>query len=263
MSWADQGIECYVSKEKKGTTLELPSEGGKKCVCYVSARKSKGLVPLYHLRNRQYDDDLYCTSTEDVAEFKGKGYEDKGRVGFVRPHKVGTHEPLFRAYDSTVKRHFYATDVNIIDENGPTLSDKSLEEHLREQFSEYLKDEKIFAADEKYFCTTRKTAEVIVKEAKVNDKAYPQPDVGDCDDYAHLLKSAFIVDAWIDKKRSFPYAFGILWGGQQDGAASHAMNFVIVSEGDGSYEVWIIEPKDGTLHKPSEGLLKDIYLVIC
>jgi len=260
MSWADQGIECYVSKEEKGVLLELPSAEGKKCTCYVSARKSKGLVALYHLSNEQNDDDVYCSSLEEVDEFKEKGYKDKGRVGYVRSHKVSTHTPLFRAYDPVVERHFYTTDVKVIDKNGPTLACDKLENILLEQLAEYLKDEKIFLADDEYFCTTSKTTEVIIKEGKVNDKEYPQPEVGDCDDYAHLLKSAFIVDAWIDKKRSLPYAFGILWGRQPN---DHAMNFVVVSEGNGSYEVWIVEPQDGTLHKPSEGMLKEIYLVIC
>jgi len=264
MAWADEGIECYVSNEKKGESLELPSEGGKKCTCYVSARISKVLVPLYHLYNQQYDDHLYCTSSEEVDEFKGKGYKDQGRAGCVRPHKVGTHDPLFRAYDPDAKRHFYTTDVTVIDKNGPTLTRDALEKVLKEKLDGYFAERKdIFLADDKYFCTTRKTAEAIIKEAKVNDKEYFAPDVGDCDDYAHLLKSAFIVDAWIDKKRSLPYAFGILWGGQQDDPANHAMNFVIVSGGDGSFELWVIEPKDSTWYEPSKKKLESICLVIC
>ena len=270
MAWADQGIEGYVSKKKKKKgkqkCLRLPSEGGKKSTCFVSARKWKRrYIPLFHLYSQATDDHLYCTSAEEKRKaIKDQGYEEKGPVCYVRRYKDLTHVPLFRTYDPGAKRHFYSTDVKVIDKNGPTLTRDALINVLEKELRGYFAERKdIFLADDKYFCTTEKTAKVIIKEAKVNDKEYFAPDVGDCDDYAHLLRSAFIVDAWIDKKRSLPYAFGILWGGQQDDPANHAMNFVIVSDGDGSFKVWIIEPKDGTWYEPSKKKLESICLVIC
>lgn len=296
MSWVDKGIVCYVSKKKKGKLLELPSENEEKCSCYIPARKSNALVQLHHLSIEQNNDQLYCTD-EEVGEYKNTGYKVKGGVVHVWPNKERglkvkggivyvqpdwdrTLVPLFRAYDPDAQRHFYSTSVEMIDSKGPILSRGELRTELKRQLGDHLVGNPgIYIADNEYFCTTRKTAEVIIEGEKLDDKYDRKEQVGDCDDYAHLLKSAFIVDAWYDKKRSKPYAFGIVWDSSADGNQKHAMNFVMVNEDGKCFKLYLIEPDAGSIgltpnlawydmSKPTDkerikAVLGQISLVIC
>jgi hypothetical protein len=82
-------------------------------------------------------------------------------------------------------------------------------------------------------------------------------EVFDCDDFAHLLKSAFIDDAYDGGRRSMPYALGVMWGT----TPSHAMNVLAVGNGK-DYFTKVIEPQTGTIYEPSDKKLTGIYLVV-
>lgn len=114
----------------------------------------------------------------------------------------------------------------------------------------------IYLADAEYFCPTQKVAQEIIKASKVDQRSYIM-EIHDCDDFAHLLKSAFIEDAYDNGRRSMPYALGIVWGSKP----AHAMNVIVVS-GGADFTVRLIEPQNGKLYKPQHKKLDRIYLMI-
>ena len=99
-------------------------------------------------------------------------------------------------------------------------------------------------------------AAVLDAEAQVDQERYISHKF-DCDDFAHLLKSAFIRDAYTNGYRRHPYSLGVVWG--KDPA--HAMNLIVTSNGS-RRSFRLIEPQSGNFYKPSDEKLKDIYLVI-
>ena len=108
-----------------------------------------------------------------------------------------------------------------------------------------------------YHVPQEKVIREIVNDSKIDHETYISEKF-DCDDFAHLLKAAFIRDAYTNGHRRLPYAFGILWGNKP----AHAMNFALTTNGSENYILKLIELQTATLYTPSQKKLADIYLII-
>jgi len=280
MAWAYEGIQCYVATKK--TTNHTPlyrSWNGKDhfytankseynglpkkykregIACYIAKKKIAGHVPLYRLyKGKKVDDHFYTTSApERDRAVKFHSYKYEGVAGYVTQTEDNVHKAFYRAWNPKIGDHFYTTKIKEIDDNGPSLSASKLKSVLRKQLKKYTNMVRIYAADAKYFCPTEQVAKDIIKASKVAQRRYIR-EIHDCDDFAHLLKSAFIEDAYDGGRRSMPYAFGILWGSKP----AHAMNFIVTSGGS-DFTVRLIEPQNGKLYYPKHGMLAKIYLII-
>jgi hypothetical protein len=280
MPWAYEGIECYVSavvqpnyvpiyrawngsdhfytsseSEYNGLPVSYQREG---ISCYIGGAMLPAHVPLFRLYKAAIDDHFYCISVVErnnaVSTFK---YTYEGIVGYVLPSESPGHVPLYRALNPEIGDHFYTTNVVEIDNNGPSLSRSKLENLLKSKMSGYfLSSKKLYFADQSYFCPTEAVAQQIIDACKVDQKSYIS-EIFDCDDFAYLLKVAFIGDAYDGGRRSMPYAFGIVWGNKP----AHAMNFLVTSDGK-DYVVRLVEPQTGTVHALSLSKLKEIYLLV-
>jgi hypothetical protein len=100
----------------------------------------------------------------------------------------------------------------------------------------------IHIPDSKYYRSTMAEVKVILDKSLVDRRQYT-PGKGDCDDFAHLLKAAFIDAAWTDKKRVDPICMGTVWG-QLPGP--HAINWVILDTG----VLYFIEPQSDKMFRP-------------
>jgi hypothetical protein len=226
---------------------------------YVAQRAAAGRTPLYWLVSKTTGDTIFTISRGERNRLKRDGYTDKGRIGYVARKKVDGYQPLYRAHEPVFDDHLYTDDVEFIDEYGPSLTCDELEAELLDQLDDHLVDIKGFKptlADNDYYCPSAKVAQRIVRKARLQDREYT-PESFDCDDFAHLLKAAFIESIYDSGKRSRPYAMGIIWGHDP----GHAMNFVVLSNGV-EFEVKIIEPQEATFHTPDEDELSDIYLIL-
>jgi len=145
------------------------------------------------------------------------------------------------------------------------ISDRKAREILRSHLGIYFKGIRYYFADDYYWCPSLSTARKIIRQSGVCRKRYVL-EKHDCDDFAHLLKGAFIRDAYRDKSRRCPHAFGILRGRMP----AHAMNVVIVDRWLGKtrrpssdrYAVYLIEPQTGVFYRPDRGKLDEIYMIL-
>ncbi|KPK89479.1 MAG: hypothetical protein AMJ94_12040 [Deltaproteobacteria bacterium SM23_61] len=279
MSWAYEGVQCYVAAKalanhhplyrswngsdhfytsSKAEYDGLPNKYKREGIaCYVATTKIPGHTELYRLYKGKIDDHFYTTSSSEKNKaVSSYGYKYEGVVGYVATSPSVDHSEFYRAWNPVIGDHFYTRNVKEIDDNGPTRTANQLKTVLKNQLGSYYKSVKQFYADGRYFCPTEAVAKEIIKAAKVDQKRYIS-SVFDCDDFAHLLKSAFIEDAYDSGRRSMPYAMGIIWGSKP----AHAMNFIVLGDGK-NFTVRIIEPQTGKLHKPAEKKLQEIYLLI-
>ncbi|RII26043.1 MAG: hypothetical protein CXR30_16920 [Geobacter sp.] len=279
MSWAYEGIQCYVAAvalanhhplyrswdgsdhfytSSKAEYDGLPAKYRKEGIaCYVATTKIPGHTELYRLYNGNIDDHFYTTSSgEKDNAVKFGGYKYEGVTGYVATNPSVDHSEFYRAWNPEIGDHFYTRSVKEIDDNGPTRTSSQLKTILKNQLGDYYKNLKQFYADGNYFCPTEAVTKEIITAAKVDQKRYIS-EVFDCDDFAHLLKSAFIEDAYDSGRRSMPYAMGIIWGDKP----AHAMNFIVLGDGK-NFTVRVIEPQTGKLHDPTEKKLQEIYLLI-
>lgn len=304
MAWADEGIECYVCKQpkqglkpfyrirepgrknyytsSKSEYDSYPAAQRKQIVCYLDPKPSEVLAPpsethappsealveLYHLHNPTSGDHLLTVSEPEMREYASRnGWKYLGIEGYVMLHEDPDHKPLFRAHNELLRDQLYTTNIREVDKEGPSLKKKALEDMLKEQLSGYCRrDFKIYTADDEYFCTTGSVAKFIIHKSRIDRRDY-RNGAFDCDDFAHILKSAFIDDIYYNRSRSAAYAFGILWGKAQGDSGTfvrHAVNFVVTSKGcESDFQLWIIEPKEGRWYLPSKGHMKGIWLAIC
>lgn len=279
MSWVYEGIECYVrpseasgyvplyrawngrdhfytssKSEYDGLPQGYHREG---IACYVALRPGPLLVALYRLYKGGADDHFYCISkTERDKAIATHGYTDEGIVGYVMPTEAINFVALYRAWNPEIADHFYTATVKEIDDNGPTRSNNEMRDLLQDKMKDYLASAKIYLADRDYFCPTEKVAGDIIDACRVDQRQYIS-EIHDCDDFAHLLKAAFIEDAYDGGRRSMPYSLGVVWGS----TPSHAMNVLVVGDG-ASYHVKLVEPQTGKIHALSSNKLKGIYLVV-
>lgn len=279
MSWAYEGIQCYVAVKKTANHTPLYRAWNRKdhfytiskqeydglpnkykregVACYVAKTRITGHTPMYRLYKGRVDDHFYTTSySEKNKAVRSYGYKYEGVAGYVAKTEDAVHKALYRAWNPKIGDHFYTTKVKEIDDHGPSLSASKLKAVLRKQLRKYSYLTRIYTADRRYFCPTQNVAQEIIKAAKVSQRRYIR-EIHDCDDFAHLLKSAFIEDAYDSGRRSMPYALGIVWGRQP----AHAMNVIVVSGGE-DFTVRLIEPQNGRLYKPKDKKLVLIYLII-
>jgi hypothetical protein len=227
-------------------------------VFHVAPKPAPWDVPLFRLVSAGGDDHLCCVSEEERNHaITSLAYRDKGILGYVRREPgVGT-TPLYRAWNPVLTDHFYTTDVAEIDSNGPRKTSTELTTLLQQGLRDVAtSDLAIYLADGSYFCPTAKVAGQIVERAAVDQQRYIA-EVHDCDDFAHLLKSAFIMDAYDQGRPSLPYACGIVWGHEP----AHAMNLVVLGDGR-DFDIKLVEPQTGKFLDLDLERLRDIYLVV-
>ena len=279
MSWIYEGVECYVRQsEAEGfvplfrawngrdhfyTTNKAEYDGlppkyhREGIACYVASGPKPMLVPLYRLYRGNQDDHFYCKSrAERDNAIATHGYTDEGIVGYVMPTEAINFVALYRAWNPEIVDHFYTVNVKEIDDSGPTRSRDEMRDLLQDKLKGYLSNANIYLADRAYFCPTERVAGEIIDACKVDQRRYIS-EIHDCDDFAHLLKAAFIEDAYDGGRRSMPYAVGVVWGS----TPGRAMNVLVVGDG-ANYHVRLIEPQTGEVHTLSNDKLKGIYLVV-
>ena len=152
-----------------------------------------------------------------------------------------------------------------IDYSIDPISKHKAREILRSRLGIYFKGIRYYFADDYYRCPSLAIAREIVKNSEVCRRRYVT-EKHDCDDFTHLLKGAFIRDAYKDQNRRYPHAFGIVWGRMP----AHAMNVVIVDRWLGKnrrtssdrYAVYVIESQTGVFYRPYRGKLDEIYLIL-
>jgi len=107
--------------------------------------------------------------------------------------------------------------------------------------------------DSEYYLTPMEDVKRLVERDKIDRREYAS-EVGDCDDFAFLLKAAFIRHAWDEGKRRAPHSVGIIWGMLPHG---HAINWVLTRQ-EGLY---FIEPQTDEIFKPRK-TDKDIWMMM-
>ncbi|MBM3746834.1 MAG: hypothetical protein FJW34_13660 [Acidobacteria bacterium] len=278
---AYEGVVCYVSPGRRANHTpiyhasdgrdhfytddkaeydRLPDSYEKKGISfYVARRKTDGNVPLYRLYCKRADDHFYLASADARgARVKRRRYKADGILGYVMTTEDARHVAFMRAWNPQKRQHFYTTNVGEIDNRNQKLTGGQLRRLLKRQLRGHLsKARRYHFADYAYFCPTRDAAQAIIDKSGIDGLRYQDEDL-DCDDFAHLLKSAFIKDACHGDIRSMPYAFGVIWG---EAPMTHAWNVIVISNGR-RHSVWLVEPQRGTLYRPTRQTHGNIRLVI-
>ncbi|HDZ27943.1 hypothetical protein LCGC14_2087430 [marine sediment metagenome] len=96
--------------------------------------------------------------------------------------------------------------------------------------------------DNEYWAAPMADYEAIIEESTL-DRMKFIGEKADCDDFALLLKAAFIRAAWKDGKRRRPYCFGEVWGQLP---MSHAINWLI----DDTETLYFVEPQSDEIFLP-------------
>lgn len=96
--------------------------------------------------------------------------------------------------------------------------------------------------DEEFYVPTLEEVKAVLGADKLDKRVY-KPLVGDCDKFAYLLKTVFILEAWDKKERA--YSMGIVWGLLP---TPHAINWVYTKDG-----FYFIEPQTDEIFKPRKG----------
>jgi hypothetical protein len=236
----------------------LPSRYAREGVqCFVAKAAEDGHVPLYRLYRGDIDDHFYTTSESEKTSASGAGWSYEGIAGYVSQTPSPKHIPLYRAYHPGIGDHFYTTSMEEIEAVAPQISRVDLKAFIKKSLKNYLKaGYNIYFADSNYHMPQKHIAEALINASQVAQLSWIAEKF-DCDDFAHLLKAAFIKDAYTNGLRRLPYSFGIIWGE----SPAHAMNLLVASDGE-KKESYVIEPQTGAFYKPSDGKLDDIYLVV-
>lgn len=241
------------------------------------ANRRKNLFPLFRLsktgngdhgkRKRELPDcNILTTSARERRNYiETKGYQDDGIIGYVRKTIKSGYVPLYIALRKDKDLCFYTTDINRIDELTATITSNQAEKILRIGLKRYQYRARIYMADNRYFCPSLDDARKVIRQSKDSRRRYIE-EKHDCDDFALLLKSEFILDAYKDGNRRYPHSAGIVWGNMP----AHAMNVAIIDrwKGDASkrtkdrYAVYIIEPQNGYFYQPEDGKLDEIFLIV-
>ncbi len=250
---------AYTTSKKEYDRMGRRGHSKEGVAAYVAKKRVAGHTALHWLSHPKTGDTVFTCDTSERDRLKRRrGYDHVGVVGYVAKEMHEGHQPFYRAFDPTRKDHLYSFKVATIDENGPTLTRAELDAMIRRALRACLwpRIYRIELADELYYCPSLRVARGIAREAKVDRRRYME-EIFDCDDFAHLLKGAFIEDVYDSGKRSVPYAMGILWGN----TPAHAMNFAVVSDGR-DFALKVIEPQKSSFYEPKMKILKDIYLVV-
>jgi len=143
---------------------------------------------------------------------------------------------------------------NPLPDPGIYMTQKEVRRALTEQLSgKFAKDIKIYLPDTEYYCPSLQYAKKVLAESELDKRLYSATRF-DCDDYAICLKAAFAEDAYRNKVRRAPHAFGIVWGYLP---GPHALNFVINDDG----VVRFVEAQNDKIFLPRKDD-KNIWLVL-
>jgi hypothetical protein len=225
--------------------------------CYILDNQIRDHIPLYRLYKGSIDDHFYTTSDEEKnSAINAGGYTDEGIAGYVRASPSQGHIPLYRAYHPGIGDHFYTTSMAEIEAVAPKIGNKKLKKLLEKRLDDFMKDCEIYTADKSYHTPQEHIARMLVDRSQVDQETYISEKF-DCDDFAHLLKTEFIKDAYTNGLRRLPYALGVVWGAKP----AHAMNIIVTSNGK-RRKLRIIEPQTGAFYLPSDKKLDDIYLIV-
>jgi hypothetical protein len=280
MSWAYEGNEGYVATRKRANHESLRRyynwKDGRHAYLIGDMKKPKGFSydgiagylarrkPSGNTHKRLYwlihpaGDNVFTTRKGEATALKKAGYKSQDIALYVARKMSSGHQPFYRAHDPAVGDHLYSYDVEVIDLNGPTLTMDELEALLRKHLKKLFwpRNYSINLGDGVYYCPRQDVAEKVMRESGVSDLIYTS-EILDCDDFAHLLKSAFIRNVYDSGERSLPYAMGIIRGN----SPAHAMNFIAISDG-GEPELKLVEPQRYEYMKIAEETLSDIYLMV-
>ncbi len=102
----------------------------------------------------------------------------------------------------------------------------------------------IFLADRQYWAPPIEDYRDVMIGTGLKERAFVAGK-GDCDDFALLLKAAFVNAGWKDGKRRSPYCFGEIWGRFP---SPHALNWFI----DDTERLYLVEPQDNRMFLPRE-----------
>jgi len=227
-------------------------------------------VPLYRLHHQSRNDYCYCASIESLEAARKEGYGNPQRLGYVMITQDAQHVPLMRTFNPNTSRYFYTTLVREVDRHAPVISAPELQARLREIFH-FDPDTiaKVFT-DDLYLCPSREAAEQIIRNSRVAARNY-SAEAMDCDDYAQLLKTAFIEDAYdiydtassLMPRVSMPYALGVITGIRRGEKRDHYMNMLVTSDGRANdHTFWLIEPQKARMGPASRNRLKDISAMV-
>jgi hypothetical protein len=280
-SWAYVGVLCYVNAVQKDDTVplyrywdgnhhfyitsqadydSLPANYRKDgVICFISTIEKRGLSPLYLLVDPNDGNQSLWITEEDKDYLIEDGHELKGILGYVGRTDSYGKVPFYYSENPELNDSFYTANVIEIDEMSPSLDENGLFDVLKEQIDDYFVEKpKVCFSDIKYFCPTFEATEDIIEDAMIDQYEYIS-GLFDCDDYAHLLKSAFIIDGYDGGIRSLPYCIGIAWGEKKPNR--HAINIIIISDGI-EYKVQFIDPQTGDITDPDKNIIDKIELLV-
>ncbi len=134
-------------------------------------------------------------------------------------------------------------------------SQDTLGELLEDQLWNKLdSDWQFYYGDDSYYLPEMADVKDVVDASTLDAWKYTS-EIIDCDDFAFMLKSEFVRNAYHQKKRRLSHAAGIVWG---DLPGPHAMNWVVTSP---DLRVWFIEPQSDEIIRPQLDF-KKIYLMV-
>ena len=248
------GAICYISKTENDNHRAL---------CGLSESCSKGRFPKEDLKTRAHF--LTTSSVEKKKLLKTGIYQDFGIFGYVRKRKSPDHVPLFCASNESIPDWIYAARLDDIESLLDPIDGKKTRDILRTHLGKYCRGVRYYFADDYYRSPSLATAREIVEKSGVCKRRYLSQK-HDCDDFALLMKGAFIRDVYQDGDRVYPHAMGMVWAKKP----AHAMNVIIVDKQLGKsrrrrsdrFGVYIIEPQTGVFYRPEQGMLDEIYMIM-
>ena len=119
-------------------------------------------------------------------------------------------------------------DPNPPPDPGVYMTQKEVRAALIDQLSgKFSKSIKIYLPDTKYYCPSLAYTKKVLAESMTDARTYVA-ETHDCDDFAIMVKSDFVTDAYRNGARRAPHCIGIVWGLLP---GSHALNWVLNSDG--------------------------------
>jgi hypothetical protein len=300
MYWIYENILCYVRIEETDNSIPLyrfwdgnfhrytidisiiPNPlTSAKVIAYLSIHTGRGLVPLYHMVNLVKGNSILCTE-EQIPKKEDEGYEDPVLLGYVQKEESDDKCPLYEAINYHISDYFYTFDGSELDQKGalikrllndnvqdpdyyqPVLNNKGIEVDLIDILDYSLlgmapNDLKPIIFDDYYYCPSEKVAKRIIADCKVSKRQYIS-QVFDCEDFVHMLKTAFIEDAYEFGNKTLPYCVGFATGKNNENKY-HAVNIIVVNNGS-SFRLKIVDPQIGILLDPDPSIIHDIELIM-
>jgi len=137
---------------------------------------------------------------------------------------------------------------------GIYITAEDARELIKEQLGKRIKKTtNIYLADTKYYLPSVEYAKHVISEDTTDQMQYRTLEM-DCDDFAWLLKAAFVRDAYRNKVRRPPHCMGVIHGLFP---TPHAINWVINDD----RVLRFIEPQTDALFAPRD-TDKDVWLVL-